>query len=80
MEKLRYSAKEAQITLGIGTTKFWNEVRAGRLAVYFDGNKAYCTAETLKRYDAECQTHTVCPGGRRASPGTKGVQRKPEAA
>ena len=79
MEKLRYSTKEAQIALGIGLTKFWGEVRAGRLSVYYDGNKAYCTRETLVQYDAECQRNTVSPGGR-AVPGVKGLQRKPVAA
>lgn len=60
-KRIRYSTREAQTALRIGNSKFWNEVKAGRIAVYYDGNKGYCTPETLTKYDQACQANTVGP-------------------
>jgi hypothetical protein len=75
MDKIRYSAREAQAALGIGNTKFWSEVKAGRIQIYYDGAKAYCSRVSLERYDAACQSNTTPPSSRpRAKAGAKGVQ------
>lgn len=79
--KIRYSVREAQAALGIKSSKFWKEVRAGKLSVYYDGPRAFCTPETLKAYDLACQANKQPPATHmpRSRPGTKGVQRPTSA-
>jgi hypothetical protein len=48
--QLRYSVQQAQILLAIGNTKFWNEVRVGRIKVYRDGTRSFVDREELERY------------------------------
>lgn len=73
--KIRYSTAEAQTALGVGNTKFWELVKAGKLTVYYDGNKGYVSAENLRAYDATCRSNTTPPDSRpRSRPGRKGVQ------
>jgi hypothetical protein len=74
--KIRFTTSEAKAALGIGNTKFWSLVKAGELQRYFDGNKAYISAESLKRYDLNCRANTTPPDGKRrgAEPGSKGVK------
>ena len=74
--KIRYSTSEAKSALAIGNSKFWNLVRAGKLSVYYDGNKAYVSRACLEQYDLECRANTTPPDGKRrgALPGSKGVK------
>jgi hypothetical protein len=51
--QLRYSSAQAQILLAIGNTKFWNELRIGRLTVYRDGKRTFVDRGELERYVAE---------------------------
>lgn len=76
--KIRYTPKEAQAALGLGNTRFWALVKAGRLRLYYDGPRAFVSRAELVRYDAECQEVTTNPttGRPRAVPGKRGIQIK----
>lgn len=74
--KIRYSTSEAKASLGIGNTKLFELIKTGELERYFDGNKAYISAESLARYDLKCRANTTPPDGKRrgAEPGKLGVK------
>ena len=75
MKKLRYPVRQAREQLGVGNTKFWNLVRAKLIEVHYDGNRGYCTHETLEKYVQRARANTTPPPYKPAAkPGTKGVQ------
>jgi hypothetical protein len=51
--QLRYTTAQAKILLAIGNTKFWEEVRRGRIKVYRDGKCSFVDRAELERYVAE---------------------------
>lgn len=75
MPKLRYPIRESREQIGVGNTKFWALVRAGRIEVHYDGNRGYCTHETLQNYVEKSKVNKTPPPYKPvARPGTKGVQ------
>jgi hypothetical protein len=75
MSRLRYPVRDAQEQIGVKNTKFWKLVDAGELEVHYDGNRAYCTHETLANYVQRSQKNIAPPDYKpRAKPGTFGVQ------
>ncbi|HEX6268330.1 MAG TPA: hypothetical protein VFZ81_15705 [Burkholderiales bacterium] len=51
--KMRYSIAESQVVLAIANTKFWDEVKRGRIAVHYDDSgRAFCTPQALEQYVA----------------------------
>lgn len=75
--QLRFSMQQFQIVAAVGNTQAWDDVRKGRLAIYYDGKHAFVTRAEAVRYvraKEEAARQAEEQRAQRATRGLKGFQ------
>jgi hypothetical protein len=75
--QLRFSMQQLQVVAKIGNTQAWQDVRDGRLSIYYEGREAFVSREEAERYvqaREEAARQAREQRAPRAVPGRKGLQ------